>query len=65
MTQEESKAYALGGHKITHNKFFSIVYIMYQKDSEGILNYMFEDGTVVPKDWWNQDYLKDGWSLYE
>lgn len=57
MTRTEAKIALNEGYKVTHEYFTSEEYITPE--------HMFEDGYNVPIDWWDKEYLKDGWSIYK
>jgi len=60
MTLEEARVAISEGKKVTHRYFTDDEYIHMGKN--GI---SFEDGVKVPADWWDKDYLKTDWSIYQ
>lgn len=58
MTKQEALDALLKGHKVTHTYFTNDEHIVLVNNME-----YFEDGVKVPSDWWNKDYLNDGWSI--
>lgn len=59
MTKSEAIELIKRGSKLTHTYFTDDEYIHLVK---GVMT--FEDDVRVPDDWWEKDYLKDGWRLH-
>lgn len=59
MTKQEAIEAIRNGHKVAHTYFTPDEYI-YLKNSE----MYFEGNVLIPTDWWDKDYLQDGWNLH-
>ena len=61
MTREEAFEQMLMGKKITHDHFMSDEYYHIPKGNDVIIA---EDGVNHTRAFWDQDFKKDGWEVY-